>query len=162
MYIYETKFKLSHPVNDLEAARKYLTEDPMIQYLDNDDLKRAGDPKSIRGLSFEDGHITDIVWDLQDESSGVIRVVATCPLHTVELTALSSWIKGQCSDGLGEGFEQQKFATHFDQEGYNRDWEEFCNTGDDDAEEIDEDCYYAESSFDWRTNDYKLELVSSN
>lgn len=162
MYIYETKFKLTHPVNDLEAARKYLTEDPMIQYLDDYDLQRAGDPKSIRGLSFEDGHITAIDWDLQTAASGVIRVTANRELLPVELVALSSWIKGQCSDGLGEGFEQKDFATHFDQEGYNRDWEEFCNTGDDDAEEIDEDCYYAESSFDWRTNDYKLELVSSN
>ena len=62
-------------------------------------------------------------------------------LNQDELDFVSSWITGQNSDGLGEGFEQQEFA-----------WMPYD----------DDDDYYDDgemASFDWQTNNYKLHLV---
>ena len=99
-YIYETPFSLVAPVNDLEAAQAYLEEDNMVEYLDKERCSAADDIKAI-------------TWILEDEESGVIRVNAIRELTEEELDQLSDWISGQCSDGLGEGFEQQDFAESY-------------------------------------------------
>lgn len=99
-YIYETNFRLECPVNDFDEAYNYLTEDDMTQYLDKERCKATPD-------------ITSVEWILEDEESGKIVVRAIRELTEDELDELSDWIRGQNSDGLGEGFEQQEFAESY-------------------------------------------------
>jgi hypothetical protein len=128
-HLYRASGKLDHPVSDLAAAREYLDE-PMEDYVYPDALKEA---------------VFTIRWDLSDEDTWFVLVYTHRALTPEESTELSSWISGQNSDGLGEGFEQQRFA-EFEPK-YNR-W------GDRDDEEDPE---YA--SFDWQTNDCSLTLI---
>jgi len=133
---YATTGTLTNPVTDLTAAREYLHE-PMENFVQYAGDTPFGTPSPL----------TEIVhtcrWDLLDEQRWVVRVVTTRPLTDAESATLSRWISGQNSDGLGEGFEQQPFAEHFDTD----EW------GD-----IDDDTYEM-SSFDWETNPCTLMIV---
>ena len=122
MNIYTTSGTLTNPVNDLGLAQQYLSESDMTQYIDD----------RLTGV------VLDIRWELTSVASWKVTVVAQRELTDDEEAAISSWISGQNSDGLGEGFEQQAFA-----------------------EEDDEDDEYSVvmSSFDWQTNGCKLTLV---
>ena len=93
---YETKFNLASPVKDFAAAVDYLQDDDMTKYLGDD-------------ISFKDD-IVKVEWILEDEDCGKIVVMSKRDLTDTELQTLSNWIRGQNSDGLGEGFEQQDFA----------------------------------------------------
>jgi len=95
IYTYCTDFTLTNPVNDLEAAQAYLTDDDMTKY-----WKRE----------HKQSKVIKIQWDLIDEQSGHIVVITNDELIANEADELSDWISGQNSDGLGEGFEQQNFA----------------------------------------------------
>ena len=108
MYYY-TKFYLTKPVNDYEEARNYLLSDTMEDYFEGDYLK-------------------SIDWILLDNSSGVVCIETEKELTKQQKEKISTFIKNQNSDGLGEGFSQQPFA--------------------DLGQEI--------SEFDWRTNDYLI------
>lgn len=133
-HIYRTNFNLTYPVNDFDAAYSYLTEDDMTEYLLDDD----------RGCS----KVESIRWELVDEQSGYIEVITNELLTDDEKKNISDWIRGQNSDGLGEGFEQQRFAEYQEEE----DWYD-----------EDEDEYYegewVSASFDWSTNPYRLTLI---
>ena len=134
--LYRTFFKLTACVNDLNAAKDYLTEDDMTVYLKED----SRIPKNISDA------VTKIEWILKDEFSGCIDLTTTSELSTEDLKKISDWVKGQNSDGLGEGFEQQSFACYEDEgltgyEGSNWDNETIM------------------ASFDWETNDYIFTLV---
>lgn len=94
---YLQEFSMKSPVNDLEAAQNYLTEDDMTQYL----------PENLKEK------INKVEWQLNDESSGEIVVMANNELSEEEENELYDWIEGQNSDGLGEGFEQQEFAESY-------------------------------------------------
>lgn len=135
--LYRTYFNLVAEVKDFEAARQYLIEDDMTDYLITDE----------RGASCKD-KIKSIKWILRDESHGYIDLETTSELTSTELANISDWVSGQNSDGLGEGFEQQDFACYID-EGL---------TGYDDEEWDDETIM---ASFDWETNPYTFELVSN-
>jgi len=103
IFKYYTKFNLESPVNDFEAAQSYLTEDDMTQYLlDDDRIPQSGRDK-----------VKSVTWDLKDNDSGTIWVITTAELTEEESAAISDWISGQNSDGLGEGFEQQSFAENY-------------------------------------------------
>lgn len=132
MYIYRTYFKLEAPVSDISEAQDYLSEDDMTRYL-------KGNYPEL------DDYIISIKWVLRDEDSGYIELETNRAFTDDELSKISEWVSGQNSDGLGEGFEQQDFACYRD-ENY-----------------ADEDDYYEDdyvmASFDWRTNEYKFELV---
>ena len=54
--------------------------------------------------------IDSMKWVLDDESHVHVDVKSNQPLTKEDMDALKSEIEGQNSDGLGEGFEQQKFA----------------------------------------------------
>lgn len=141
-YTYATKFFLTDPVNDLEAARNYLKEPGMIDFLKDD-------PRLLK-YDFADDDIeslTNIEWKLYDESSGEIVLTSNKKLTKRQLEGVSDWISGQCSDGLGEGFEQQDFACYRDEDG--------CYYGGYDEEEEQ----WVQASFDWLTNSYELTLV---
>lgn len=137
--IYRTYFKLDYPVLDINDAQEYLSEDDMIKYLKNDNRIS----KSTRN------NVTNIAWILQDEQSGYIELETTVELSDLELMSISNWVSGQNSDGLGEGFEQQGFANYQIDDGW----------GNGDEYDADSDIWVM-ASFDWRTNDYKFELVS--
>lgn len=122
---YVTVFNLEGSVNDREAALDYLSEEDMTEYV----------PRDIRPF------LISVSWELIHNDSGVIVVDAKEELSEENLERLSSWISGQNSDGLGEGFEQQDFAT---------DYEEYTL-----ADGTVEKEYFM-CSFDWRDNDYKL------
>ena len=91
---YTSNFNLEAEVNDFDAAQQYLSSDDMAQYLP-DELKDV---------------VTSVDWTLDDEASGHVSVKTTRDLTDGEKDALEDWIEGQNYDGLGEGFEQQKFA----------------------------------------------------
>lgn len=137
--IYRTYFKLTESVNDFNAARDFLTEDDMTVYLKDDIRCKCPDK------------IISIKWYLTDENSGHIDLETNAELTNEELDQISDWICGQNSDGLGESFEQQPFANYEDKG---------LEYGDDD--EDDWDNVWVMASFDWQTNNYKLELVSTN
>lgn len=129
--LYTTSFYLTNPVNDFNAA---------AAFLDN-----AGDQ---RGALWQDSQcpqsaieaVEHVYFELMDEESGRISVYASRALTFKEMDGLSCRIRGMCSDGIGESFEQQGFA-----------WEEYVDEngfGVGDGEM---------SSFDWRTNSYQLQ-----
>lgn len=130
--MYRTRGKLTNPVTDLSLARAYLEQDDMTKYVGT-----WGDTVAIKDVVF------DINWGLEDEETWQVTVVTTRPLTDAESAALSEWISGQNSDGLGEGFEQQPFAETFDRDQWG---------------DIDEDSYQM-ASFDWETNPCTLELI---
>lgn len=82
--------------------------------------------------------VTKVEWNLDGTDGGTIDVEAKEELTPDELAELSDWIRGQCSDGLGESFEQRDFAQIYDYD----DW------GDED--------WVGMISFDWESNNYKL------
>ena len=135
MYTYETKFRLTNPVNDFDAAQEYLSEDDMAEYLRDDlEYRKAG-------LDLDEIVSVDWILDRGTEQSGVIRLVTKSELSKNMLATISDWVRGQCSDGLGEGFEQQPFAEITDE---------------------DDPDFYDMASFDWETNTYPFKLVSAN
>ena len=138
-YIYRTSFCLKYEVNDLDAAREYLTEDNMTKYLVND-------------IDFAEA-IENIVWNLVTGDCGYIELTTNRELTENELDKVSDWVRGQNSDGLGEGFEQQWFAETWEDVEYT-DYDE--ETGEYYTETEREYCGMA--SFDWLTNKYKFKL----
>ncbi len=139
MYVYRTKFSLEASVNDFEAARDYLKQDEMKPYLKND--KRCSEETYSKIISID--------WILKDESSGYIELKTESELTTDELDKISSWVRGQNSDGIGAGFSEQEFACYEDEglTGYEGDnW----------------DNEYVMASFDWQSNEYKFELVQKD
>lgn len=144
-YTYTTKFTLTDLVLDLESANDYLAEDDMVDYFD--EYKEIGVTKDLIKK------VISINWELQTRDSGKITVKTNALLTYKERKAVSRWISGQNSDGLGEGFEQQDFA-NYDVNRYDYDGNEISVWDlDDDYEE-----YWVMASFDWQTNDYELEL----
>ena len=133
MYRYKTDFCLTNCVNDLKAAQKYLSADNMEQYLKDD----ATIPERVRE------NVITIDWVLTDEISGYVIMQSEVKFTEEELEKISDWVRGENSDGLGEGFEQQKFACYVEEglSGYS---------GDD---------VYIRASFDWKTNNYTFDLL---
>lgn len=131
MRVYETKFRLTNPVNDIEAARLYLAEDDMTEYLWD---YSSVNPDALKAIK-------KIEWILETEDSGKIILTSEKELDEKSLNEVSDWVRGQNSDGLGEGFEQQRFATE----------EIYDEYGD-----IDYDAEPIMSSFDWETNYYRF------
>lgn len=114
MIDYRTEFKLSHPVNNLAAASAYLESDDMTVYLTNDLLDDGRDT---------DESVTKIAWVLQTPNSGEIILTCKKSLSEGDLGFISDWVRGQNSDGLGEGFEQQDFAEQPDGSCSRFDWD---------------------------------------
>lgn len=106
-------------------ADAFLRADDMAQYLD-DRLREK---------------VTKVEWNLEGTEGGTIDVEAKQELTSDELAELSDWIGGQCSDGLGESFEQRDFAQLYDYD----DW------GTED--------WVGMISFDWESNNYKLRIA---
>lgn len=94
---YSQEFSMKSPVNDLEAAQNYLSDDDMTKYV----------PDELLNV------VQKAEWVLDDESSGHINIETSRELNAEEQKILSDWIEGQNSDGLGEGFEQQEFAENY-------------------------------------------------
>jgi L-rhamnose isomerase len=132
MGIYRSKGTLTGVIEqgeNLRLAQEYLQSDDMTQYLEGD-LKVA---------------VERIQWYLDvDGHSYYVEAITRVPLSAEQLKELASWVSGQNSDGLGEGFEQQPFAEKHDGE---------C--GECYACESNEPCendYTGMISFDWKTN----------
>lgn len=137
---YSTNFELQHPVQSKRDAQEYLSAGDMTEFLIKDLV-----PKWIEADS-----VKSIEWHMNDDQSGKITLVATKELDEEELQAISSWVSGQNSDGLGEGFEQQDFANYKDDStlgGYNIDY------GDEEEDDYEEE-YWVMASFDWENNEY--------
>lgn len=136
MYKYQTDFRLTEPVIDIDAAREYLDEE-MAQYLDGD---LANKIKSIK-------------YYLDDEQNGCIIVIVESELTADEMERASEYIRGQNSDGIGEGFEQQPFADYDASLYYDGKYDPDLQYEDDYVED------WVMASFDWKTNRYPLELI---
>lgn len=76
-------------------AKGYLEEDDMLEYYDG---AQKSDIRSIK-------------WCLEKQQSGRVYIETEARLTKAGLNDLKSYIDGQNSDGLGEGFEQQDFIT---------------------------------------------------
>lgn len=140
---YKTNFNLKCPVLDIQEANDYLQEDDMTKYL-IDDLQ------NYRKVAQEEvDKVEDIYWTMNSDDKGSIILTANDKLLPDTLAKISEWVSGQCSDGLGEGFEQQPFANYDDPNGgyydYDDNWEEPV---------------YCMASFDWETNKYKFIQVA--
>ena len=96
MFKYVANFNLTDEINAelFDDAVSYLQEDDMTQYV----------PENLKAK------IVSIEWVLEELDKGVIITWTNELLSEEEENELSEWIAGQCSDGLGEGFEQQPFA----------------------------------------------------
>lgn len=137
MPIYRAKGTLvdAIPSEGVVKAQLYLTEDDMTQYLDAE----------------HEGVVEHIEWRLESDGyNWSVTAFANRELTEAELKSLSSWVSGQNSDGLGEGFEQQAFAwapddgCDCDRGGY------WCNCDGENGHMC---------SFDWETNDCAFERV---
>ena len=151
LFSYRTEFHLECPINgyeNIEAAREYLS-DKMETY-----LKSHVDYDHEKGeTTIVPDDIEQIRWVLrEDGDGGFISLLTTRDLSEKELKYISEWVRGQNSDGLGEGFEQQEFALYVP-----CDYDDYCDDYDD-PDECDcsrENCPNAGMcSFDWMTNDY--------
>lgn len=80
--------------DSVEEAAKYLHDDDMTQYI----------PDELKGV------VTFVQWTLDDVDKVHVDVYSNRELTDDERKSMTGWIEGQNSDGLGEGFEQQKFA----------------------------------------------------
>lgn len=131
MPIYQTHGSLTGHIQpeDVTKAQTYLTEDNMTQFLEGS-LKDA---------------IERIQWHLHSDGHDYyVEAIAQRELTADELKELASWVSGQNSDGLGEGFEQQDFAEQHEGE---------C--GECMGCEMEEGCdddYTGMISFDWEKN----------
>ena len=142
MVKYITTFNLSNSVanSKMGEANQYLQEDNMTKYL-------IADLKYYKHDKSEIDKIIDIEWRLDSPNRGRIVLMSSFDLSEDTLAKVSEWVKGQNSDGLGEGFEQQ-------------DWGEIepmygCPIGDEEEDEYIDDYSYQEMySFDWYTNNY--------
>lgn len=123
---------LTGTVNDVAKAQAFLTDMDMTQF-----LHEVAPP------------VVHIRWDLKEDGHTYeVHAVATQELTAKEIADLTDWVKGQNSDGLGEGFEQQDFADCTPDE---PEYDPY-----DDAYEVDasdEDDEWRMVSFDWRSND---------
>ena len=136
MPTYRTDFQLEYPVKDMNAAQAYLDDPQLGRYL-HSFLEDNGMPDTAQ-------KIISIAWSLLDVDSGYITLETNDYLNDNESKEISDWICGQNSDGLGEGFEQQPFASY-----------------DLNEENESDDDYYEEwvmASFDWQYNNYPLIL----
>ena len=124
-YRYVTDFDLDGVPEDWEGAYHYLEEDDMLKYYDGPGKEK---------LKCIDWCLTSS-WQY---SSGFILVDTYEELTEEESSAISRYIRGQNSDGLGEGFEQTFY--------YLSDYET-----DDDGNPVEKMC-----CFDWYENEYKL------
>lgn len=126
-YVYSGQ--LTGTVNDVAAAQAYLAEDNMTRYLE--DVAPS---------------VLDIRWEL-DADGHNYRVIAIShrELTLKENEELTEWVRGQHSDGLGEGFEQQDFAT--DEEPEEPEYDE-----DDESTWCGDMDQFDMVSFDWKTN----------
>lgn len=131
MPIYRTTGTLTGYIEpeNVSAAQAYLQNDDMTQYLEGLPVER------IQWYLDSDGH------------NYYVEAITSRLLRPSELENLSSWVSGQNSDGLGEGFEQQDFA----EERYDVEYE-------DDEDEYDTDGYRM-ISFDWETNNSVLRQI---
>lgn len=139
MYKYQTTFYLLADVLDLDEAQAYLEEDNMLDYFDNEEIKRK---------------LKSMTWHLTDCGSGYIEVISNEELAENELDEISAYISGQNADGIGEGFEQQDFASYDAALLNDRGEIDDSLLYDDDYEED-----WVMASFDWNSNYYVLELV---
>ena len=132
MFNYVANFNLTDEINEelFDDAVSYLIEDDMAQYV----------PENLKAK------IVSVEWVLEELDKGKIVIWANELLSEEEEDELSKWIAGQCSDGLGEGFEQQPFA----------------EIGGSDYDYYDEDDEYYEDEFYMvsfsRADKYKLVL----
>jgi hypothetical protein len=163
---YQTEFNLTLPVKDLDKAREYLAED-VAKYLRKE--IEAANEQALSEISPD--NIVSLKWELDNEQSGHITLLTKSPLTDNQLKAVSGFISGQNSDGLGAGFEQGDFAEYYDEEAYKVAYSDFENAyfNIDDypkeiAEAIREDLYVPTpddfircATFDYKTNDYRLE-----
>ena len=141
-YIYQTEFSLTNPVNNFSAAQRYLQEDDMTKYLKD---RLEYDKSDIDSACIE-----KIEWELLYDDAGVITLITTKELTKAQLDEISDWVRGQNSDGLGEGFEQQEFAEVYDDADVEDDWGGYFSDVIDMA------------SFDWQTNKYKFSLMKKD
>lgn len=146
-FIYSVNFHLKNDVLSISDANEYLQEDDMTNYL----------KKDLNNSKFTElqNNIIKIYWEIITSNSGKISLITNKKLSKEELDYISQWINSQNSDGIGEGFEQQDFASYTERSEYI--YNAHNNVDYNYADNLD-DSYLIIASFDWEDNNYKLEL----
>ena len=139
-HLYMTKFYLYEPVKDEYKAGKFL-DDPEL----TDILKDNIDSGLVKTDCPSDA-IAFVFFQLTDPDGGLIYLGTTEALDKESLDAISDWVRGQASDGIGESFEQQDFAEYID---YSM---------EDEWGDIPDEAY-SMASFDWDKNHYIFEKI---
>ncbi len=97
--------------------------------------------------------LVSLTWAMVGYNSshiGKITLVTTREFTEKELDFVSDYVRGQNSDGLGEGFEQT-----FEVDNHRNYNQHNYNYVDGEEDETDDD-YMEMASFDWKTNKYKF------
>ena len=106
---YVASFDLDNIIPDLdgafEEATAFLRENSegIAQYV----YGNADDGQPLNEI------VTKAEWSLASDERGNITIQTTRELTTNEIKEVSEWLAGQCSDGIGESFEQQDFACYY-------------------------------------------------
>ena len=143
---YRTPFHLTGEVCDLDAAQEYLTEDDMTSYLVDDLADESQYGYFKPSLAHLKDKVKHIEWHLTSENEGYIELITSEEIPQSELDQISEWVSGQCSDGLGEGFEQQEFACWTEEDYDDPRWDEYYHEWTNETTVM--------CSFDWKTNKY--------
>ena len=140
---YQTEFDLAEFVN-VKRANEFLHEKDMTEILRND-LLAAGRKGAAEALVLIEWSVWGDEYDNVVNDHGAVKLVTTALLPKSDKDFISDWVKGQCSDGIGESFEQR-----FPDEHYERAWW--------DTDENEDGDYEPMASFDYNTNEYKFKL----
>ena len=150
-YLYGCPFYLEAGVDDIDEAQDYLDDDhDLMLDLFNEDIN--GEYRSHRNVS-NDSPLINWRWYLKDNSSGYFIYETSRELTKEELENLGEGTTGQAADGLGEGFEQQEWASYTI---YYDEYGDEVSQYDDYEEEED-----VMASFNWKT-DYVIKPLSNS
>lgn len=115
LHYYVLPFTLTLEVDDLGAANEYLQCDDMTPILKDDlSYEKAHHLGSRDGAPTDPDNIVKIRWSMVDSIKGVVELKTVNALTDSEKEYIEDWIHGQCTDGLGEGFQQQDFFVRDD------------------------------------------------
>ena len=136
---YETNFTLAWPVEDLEAAREHLKDDPKdptsnVAYtFMNHVFDDADDPEDMTEAGLKwlydvvNGLVNRIDFELDTEQTGHVRVEATRPISDSDLKDISYFVRCQCLPGNPGVSERLSTFT-----GHNGDKESIINADEHD------------------------------
>lgn len=107
IYTYKANFSLTSPVNDMESAYDYLTDQNMTMRLFDSIVSGVLANTSLRSVSDK---IREIIWILKTESRGSVYIKSYAELNEEQLSLIADFVYSQNTEGLGYNFSKQDFS----------------------------------------------------